>query len=994
MALPNSLKWAFNTNSLLIAVTTLSVGAVVWKGDHIVGDLGLIFAAGCTLLLLYRERARFANIARHVFIYWGLVLLALLMMGWVGASFGLQQLVFHDSARVQLFNGISTSLFTALVFFLIFALDRNERDRFNRQARTVREHESPLALIRRNWMPINRDSHSLIFAYVIERSISVCTMFFLLALGLRFFDERVTAAGWYCFGVIVGLTATCSLGIRVSPDRIISTVRRLHYPYDRATAPRDPDERRQHDRQITKKNKGIKRLARLPALVLGSLYCLIVLIFWINDPEYSLEKMPVIFSLNLTLMAFASIAGWLHSQRPGAPLLTFLATLAAVWALNGIRFHADNQHKFTFEGLSYAEDSYVPLDSWLYQNVALRSADMSGRPQKLLMSRDINEEKQELKMEWIGEKNVDINRQWMETTRKTYGYLNELYERPEDPVPEYPIAVVVTVSGGGIRAAYWTALVLRELEMYFADQDIYFPAHVRIITGASGGMLAASHYVATVREPSELSHDAHWKRKRRHKLNQIVQACGYGTLTPVVNHLLFKDLPGMFVPWQQAVDRGKELEQEWSEAWNPEAPENWRDSPLQYQLAGLREGERDGWRPSIAFTPMLAEDGRRLIVSNLDFSRATRGIAAELMPQESSIVRNKGNDLHEEGEDNFWRSGFRRNVEVQSSSAVEFFRLFPDSHITLSTATRMSATFPYVSPAVSLPTIPVRHVVDAGYYDNYGVNLAAQWIQSNHKLIYRAELTPKEEEARRQKAIQSGKDPADTTKPQNEEDIRFGGILLIRIRDHSSATVRREMDLLMAEEMHTTSANGSTAYPDWKEAFGNNDPTGKLCRGKGADNRPALLAGSQNFQTYLNKLRNIKQERKDGRFWSNTNNASLRWLSTPWIGLEQARQASMMYRNDEQVEMINESLPKGDNNRRRVMTVVFDCPINASLSWYLSEAEKRRLDQAIDSLQMENKLNELTEWWKFAASTDKPASENTESKEPQQQPAGEPSEPR
>ena len=40
----------------------------------------------------------------------------------------------------------------------------------------------------------------------------------------------------------------------------------------------------------------------------------------------------------------------------------------------------------------------------------------------------------------------------------------------------------------------------------------------------------------------------------------------------------------------------------------------------------------------------------------------------------------------------------------------------------------MSSTFPYVTSAAALPTDPPRHVVDAGYYDNYGVNLAAAWI--------------------------------------------------------------------------------------------------------------------------------------------------------------------------------------------------------------------------------------------------------------------------
>ena len=47
----------------------------------------------------------------------------------------------------------------------------------------------------------------------------------------------------------------------------------------------------------------------------------------------------------------------------------------------------------------------------------------------------------------------------------------------------------------------------------------------------------------------------------------------------------------------------------------------------------------------------------------------------------------------------------------------------------------MNASFPYVSPAVSLPVNPPRRVVDAGYYDNYGVNLSAAWAFMNRDWI-------------------------------------------------------------------------------------------------------------------------------------------------------------------------------------------------------------------------------------------------------------------
>jgi hypothetical protein len=76
--------------------------------------------------------------------------------------------------------------------------------------------------------------------------------------------------------------------------------------------------------------------------------------------------------------------------------------------------------------------------------------------------------------------------------------------------------------------------------------------------------------------------------------------------------------------------------------------------------------------------------------------------------------------------------------DVASVSAVELFRLFGDGSrdkLKLATAVRMSATFPYVTSSVTIPVDPPRHVVDAGYYDNYGVNLAAAWIASHREWI-------------------------------------------------------------------------------------------------------------------------------------------------------------------------------------------------------------------------------------------------------------------
>src|SRR5262249_2812183 len=65
-------------------------------------------------------------------------------------------------------------------------------------------------------------------------------------------------------------------------------------------------------------------------------------------------------------------------------------------------------------------------------------------------------------------------------------------------------------------------------------------------------------------------------------------------------------------------------------------------------------------------------------------------------------------------------------------SALEYYRLFPEAPgFHLATGVRMNASFPYVSPSVSLPCDPPRRVFDAGAYDNYGVQVATAWLHKN-----------------------------------------------------------------------------------------------------------------------------------------------------------------------------------------------------------------------------------------------------------------------
>jgi hypothetical protein len=59
--------------------------------------------------------------------------------------------------------------------------------------------------------------------------------------------------------------------------------------------------------------------------------------------------------------------------------------------------------------------------------------------------------------------------------------------------------------------------------------------------------------------------------------------------------------------------------------------------------------------------------------------------------------------------------------------AIEFQRFFRDQdadNLKLTSALRMNATFPYITPIVSLPSQPPMRVMDAGLRDNYGYRIS------------------------------------------------------------------------------------------------------------------------------------------------------------------------------------------------------------------------------------------------------------------------------
>jgi hypothetical protein len=274
-----------------------------------------------------------------------------------------------------------------------------------------------------------------------------------------------------------------------------------------------------------------------------------------------------------------------------------------------------------------------------------------------------------------------------------------------------PRLVLIATSGGGIRAAVWTAVVLEGLER---EMEPTFRDHIRMFTGASGGMVGAALYVA------DFENTPAGQRPPRPEdgLGGLSGELAGDSLRRTVQTMLLHDLPTLWKPGQLSWDRGRELEAEW-------VKHTLRDdgrSPFQKKFKDLKEQEQQGRCPSLVFAPMLAEDARRLLISNLDLLDLTwtsgNVLGFKTLKEKYPIPRAPDRPL-------------------LSLEAVEMFRLFPQAQgeLEVGTAGRMNASFPVVSPAVSLPTNPPRHVIDAGYFDDYGVNLAARWLYRYEEAI-------------------------------------------------------------------------------------------------------------------------------------------------------------------------------------------------------------------------------------------------------------------
>jgi hypothetical protein len=249
----------------------------------------------------------------------------------------------------------------------------------------------------------------------------------------------------------------------------------------------------------------------------------------------------------------------------------------------------------------------------------------------------------------------------------------------EDPAEiarkrQHELLTVVAVDGGGIQAAAWGARVLTGIQAKWPE----FYRSARFISSVSGGSVGTMYFVGALRAeapPTEQELDDVLTFAKRGSLNEAAWGFAYPDLwraiVPIPKSLRFEK------------DRGWAMQQAWERGWNENR--GWKASP---NLSEWVRGVHEGWRPATSFNAVAVENGQR-------FSFGT------------------------------FAPPYQWGIDTVDTT-------FPGFDVPVSTAARLSATFPYVTPIARSrpgPGVPNGwHFADGGYYDNTGMDLAMRWL--------------------------------------------------------------------------------------------------------------------------------------------------------------------------------------------------------------------------------------------------------------------------
>jgi hypothetical protein len=264
--------------------------------------------------------------------------------------------------------------------------------------------------------------------------------------------------------------------------------------------------------------------------------------------------------------------------------------------------------------------------------------------------------------------------------------------------------VFVSSAGGGIRAAYWTDLVLDCLVDRAAPCDSApgsMPAKsLFALSGVSGGALGLVEYSVHRTRP-----ESGWVRAR----------VGGDFLGAMFAHMFFIDSPNAFLRARWWTDRAAALEGSWERAWG-------RDSPLRTGLF-----QRGLQFPLLFLNGTSVTDGCRFETSILDI--------APRLPDQEFVSSCRSPRLIERTQ-----PAGRATWVLPATRELQSV-ICSNDDLKLSTAALLAARFPYVTPSGRVGCASEgrdpAYVVDGGYFEDSGASTVQYLVNALEPLIAR-----------------------------------------------------------------------------------------------------------------------------------------------------------------------------------------------------------------------------------------------------------------
>lgn len=252
---------------------------------------------------------------------------------------------------------------------------------------------------------------------------------------------------------------------------------------------------------------------------------------------------------------------------------------------------------------------------------------------------------------------------------------------------EKPKLIIVNCSGGGLRSALWTFNVLQSI---YRETDGAFFDNVKMITGASGGMIGAAYFreLYLLQQKGEIED----LTSTEYRDNIAKDLLNFMSFTIATNDI--------FIRYQNVYDGKESYTKDRGYSFEQNLNQN-TDFILDKRLGDYTEDEYYGNIPQLVLTPTIINDGRRLIIGSTPMNFINR------------IKRESPRGL------------------PKSFENVEFAKLLQEKNpmnTKFTSALRLNATFPYIMPMVTLPTRPGLEIMDAGLRDNYGGKFTNDYI--------------------------------------------------------------------------------------------------------------------------------------------------------------------------------------------------------------------------------------------------------------------------